>query len=336
MGYQNLQNEILTLESLKHGLQYVKIAILEGISKEDEIIKRTGLTRGELFRVKELLQTDNLSSQSILYVIDQKTSELDEKIRELKYDLFQTYTLYIFYNWRKGLKVRWPGIYRGRNIRTVSKNMILLISRKTVNWNDVAGRDCIGLIGNGIYYAEFIPEDVNETVNFYLPIHGVLITKKLLDEFAASPPRIVGKYEKMHKELISRIPLSPLIKDEVMKNYLKNILISTLLKTKDIYEKFLEVIRENANKGVDEDKLSFISALPEFYNKILVTSKHYESLMDVPSGSISAPGLGGYEGKLETLSDFLKNISLTEVTEEVQKSAMMIVNEGWRLLTSLI
>ncbi len=336
MGYSSMLNEILTLEVLKNGLQYLKTCLLEGITSEEEILKRTGMTRGELFRLKELLNVKDFSSTSLIYNIDVKISTLNDEIKELKFNLFQPYTLYIFYNWRKGLKVRWPGIYRGRNVRTISKSMVILLAHKEIQWTDVAGRECKGLIGSGIYFSEFIPEDVNETITFYRNIHGVLLTSKLLEELRDSPPRIVGRYESMHKELISIIPISAIIRDTSMRNYLKNILITTLLRSKDIYVKFLEALRDNANREVKTEDISFLSALPEFYNKIIMTSKSYESLIEEVQNNISAPGLSGYEGKLETLNDFLKNISLDEIPKEIKKGATLIVNNGWELLTSLL
>lgn len=331
-----IKNEIIEKEATINMLKFLKKALLEGKIEDEEIIENLGVTLGEIKKIKEVLGTKDFLSSSSIYKIDAKTIEIESEIDALKEKLFTGMKLYIFYNWRKGLKARWPGLYKGKNIKAISNNVVIFLSSKEVEWRDIAQRDCRTLLGTGIYSIEFIPEDLNETIKYTLEIHGIHLTKKVLDEMQASPPRIKGRYEDMHRELISIIPLNKLIGDRPLRNYLKNILISALLKDRELFNSLLLSLRNNAKKSLKENDLLMLSSLPEFYNKILVTSKKYEQILSKGEASLSAPGLGGYEPKLDTLNDFLNVISLEQIVEFIKVPARMVTNHAWDMLLSFL
>jgi len=327
--------EIMRYELMNKGLIYIKEALLKGINDEDELKKAIGLSNDEIILLKHFLETDSLVSIPP-YKIDAKAFELEKKISEIKEKLFETYKMYIFYNWRKGIKARWLGLYRGKNIRAISRSVVIFISAKEISWFDIAGRECKGLIGNGLYFIEFVPEDVSETITFYKNIHGIMLTKKSYDELLVTPPRIIGRYEDMHRELISVIPLSQIMRDKSARNFLKGILVTTLLRDKHLFILFLENIRKISNQVIREKDLAFLSGLPDFHNKLMISSERYSEILEGGEEALSIPGLAGYEPKLEKLNDFLSVISLEEIKEIVNSSSRKIIKYLWQLLLSLI
>ncbi|MGQ4891098.1 MAG: hypothetical protein ACP6IP_01280 [Candidatus Njordarchaeia archaeon] len=334
--FLELQSEIIDREMMSKALLFVKKALLEGKNREEEIRGSLGLTKGELDRLKEFLGVEDFSKSSIIYRIDAKNVELESQINELKSQMFQGFKIYIFYNWRKGIKARWPGLYRSKNIRAISRNIIIFLSSKEVEWYDIAERKCRTLIGSGLYFTEFVPEDVNETVMYQKELHGIHLTQKILDELLTSPPRIKGRFEDMHREFISVIPLSKVIKDRSMRNYLKSVLVTTLLKDRNIFKYFLQIIRNHAKDGVKKDELVMLSSLPEFYNKLLIPSALYNRITDMGEEMLSVPGLAGYEPKLDTLTDFLKEESLEEIVKIIGLSAKLVTRNAWEFLYALI
>ena len=331
-----LQSEIIDREMMSKTLMFVKKALLEGKNKEEEIRNSLGLTKGEFSRLKDFLEVKDFSKSSIIYRIDAKNVDLENQINELKSQMFQSFKIYIFYNWRKGIKARWPGLYRGKNIRAISRNIIIFLSSKEIEWYDISERKCRTLIGSGLYFTEFVPEDVNETVTYQKELHGIHLTQKVLDELLTSPPRIKGRFEDMHREFISIIPLSKVIKDRSMRNYLKSILVTTLLKDKNIFKYFLQVLRNRAKDGVKREELIMLSSLPEFYNKLLITSTLYDKITGMGEEMLSVPGLAGYEPKLDTLIDFLKEQSLEDIVKAIEVSAKLVTRNAWEFLYALI
>jgi len=331
----NGSGHIYRLEFLKNALRFVKSGILKKFGSDDEFANLLGLGQEGLIMVKNFLGVDDLSTTQT-YKIDAKINEIEAEILKEKAEIFKVFKLYIFYNWRKSIGARWPGLFKGRNIRAISKNLVIFWGVKEADWLDISGRECKAIFGFGTYFVEFVPQDIFETVTFSKNITGILITKKIFDEMLASPPRILGRFERMYREYISVIPMNHILKDPAAMNFLKGIFATSLLREKKIFLQFLKNLRKASENKIDSKDFEFLSGLPEFHNKILVTEDRYSRILSGGEEALSIPGLAGYEPKLDKLDDLLRVVNLNELSKVLNEAIKKTIKLLWSFLVSLI
>jgi len=325
-------HEILKLYRQIDALQYLKEAFEQGIKEEDDIIKSIGLTPDEVLEIKSILDTDILTS-SLIDKIDNKRSDLNKELNRKLGVFLANSIIYIYHDWRKALKARWPGIYRNEPVRSVLKSRVLFLSVLEVKWKDIAKRDCVGYFGAGVYSTEFVPSHSEKTIDRHVPIDGILLTKNLLNEIFASPPRVIGSGASIHRELISRIVLGEIISNPRLKTQTISLFMSIGLKGKSDSIEFLKSIRSSILSRKSKKDLVFLSALPDFYNKFIVSEEKFMKLMETDIKG--EPGVAGYEGALEKLNDLYKIMELDTILNRIREGIKKTLRFVWNELMML-
>lgn len=318
--------EILKLYRQIDALQYLKEAFELGIGEEDEVIKSVGFTPDEVLEIKSVLDTD-LLTPSLLNKLDAKKSEINKELNKKLGVFLADSILYIYHDWRKALKARWPGIYRNEPVRSVLKSRVIFLSVLEVRWKDIANRDCVGYFGAGVYSTEFVASHSEKAIDRHVPIDGILITKNLLNEIFASPPRVIGSGGSVHRELISRIVVGELLSNPRLKTQTISLFMSIGLKGKSDSIEFLNAIRSSALLEKKGKELVFLSALPDFYNKLIVSEEKFMELME--SDIKGEPGVAGYEGALEKLNDLYNVMDLDMILNKIREGIKKTLRFVW-------
>ena len=332
----SIEERIKELNYQERILEVIKDAVMNNITNPDVLREDYGLTENEIewFFSEVVKEKFYTTPSQILPLVEKKMTEIRKKLKKLRGEALRDLKAIIFPNWRKLISARFPGLYYGKMIRAISRNSIILIGYKENYWQDIYGNENAAIFGLGFFYCEFVPATSNTVLNHFEVIHGILMPKAILDKAKNSAPVIRGRFSENYREFYGLIKLDYYNEPATSRRFLEGLYARIAREYKTLISKAAELIRDDSIVPKDLDSLVLLSALPESFNKLLVTSNKIEELEEKVERGI--PGLMGYDPSLEKMNDFLRNIKVEHIIDEINHIRTTFLKYGWDVLSSLV
>ncbi len=326
--------KLLALSNRRHVLEVLRDAFSQNISNKEILIEDYGLMPDEIewFFSEVAQEEEDLMVSRLLPMIDRMIMEIDDEMLEIVSKEVAGIRIIILNNWKELIGSTWMGTFKGREIEKIEEDKLIILSSTGKEWRGIQSEENITLIGPGIYYCKFYLKDMKDFVTHYTHVHGVLLPKHILEKARRSPPLTYGKFSSHYRKYLTTIALDYNLYDPEDAARLKRIYTRIMYENLSVFEIFLKAIRSMTELD-DPKNISMISALPDYFNKILVTKDRYERLLE--SDNIDVPGLMGYEPGIESVFE-IASIDLGETLITLKELKNRFINYGWEVMKRLL
>lgn len=327
--------QLVSLNKKRHVLEVLRDAFSQNISNKEILMEDYGLSPDEIkwfFKEVLLEEEEELLVSRLLPIVDRMIMEIEDKILEVISEHLKGMRIVIFNDWKDLIGSKWTGSFRGRGVERIEEDKVIIFTTEGKEWRGIGGEKNIVFIGPGIYYSKFYLKGMKDFVMHYVPIHGVILPSHILEKAQRSPPLTYGKFSSHYRKYITNISMDYNLYDPEDAARLKRIYTRIMYENLSIFEIFLKSVREMINI-VETKDIRFISALPEYFNKILVTKENYERI--VQSNEANIPGLMGYEAGIENILDAI-TVDLEETLIILKELKTRFMNYGWEVIKRVL
>jgi len=331
MSILELERRLLDLINKERVLEVIR-DFLSNIQTLRELEKAPSLSPEEInWLFKEIIKNEKMSIPLVRTTLDRELINIRREIIAIKASLLKDLRLFIFPNWRELVRARWTGAFKKKVISRIMDSRVVLLAAKEKKWRTVYGQDAILLLGPGVYHCQFSLKGTPHPVSFFKPIHGILLPYSAYEEALSSPPKIISEFFEGIKQLLYIIDLSLENIDPSRRTFVSRIYSRVLSEVSMPVRAFLKSIRDSRMAPSDVNDLEFLSALPESFNRILITDKKFLKIPeDEAEGGL--PGLVGYDPSLHKIKELTEDFPLDEMLKNIRIARERFLKYGWEIL----
>jgi len=333
MEVTDKKDYLISLIRKRNILEVLRDAFLRGITNRDILIEDYGLLSEEIeWFFKEYVKEEEVPISRLLPIVDKAVMSINNQIKGLLSELIRGLRLNIFNRWRELIEAKWTGAFRGRIIQEIEDSKVILLVAKEIRQRDIVGGDNYLLLGPGIYYCKFYLSHTREPIIFTKPIHGIALSSHIYEKAIKSPILSHGRFSDHYRKYLYSIFLEYNLYEPEDATQLRRLYFRIFYENISIIESFLSAIREI--NVTDKDKLEILSALPEFFNRIIVSQQRMEEILEEAKGGL--PGIMGYEPSLDKLIEVFKIRDLNEILIILQDAKERFMKYGWDIVKELL
>jgi len=311
MSTDEICDELASLVEKRHVLEVLRDAFMHGISNQEILLEDYGILPEEIeWFYKEIVKEKDVPTSRLLPIIDKTIMDINARIREIMSEQIKGLKIYIFNNWRELIGSVWTGAFKGREIEKIEDDKVVLLAAKEIPWRGLKGEENLLIAGLGIYYCKFYMTGTGEAITFYEGIHGVLLPQLIMEKAKRSPALTYGRFSTYYRKYLMTIFLDYNLLDPEDVSQLKRLYTRTMYENLSIFERFLSAIRSEIKIDEKQD-IKLLSAVPEFFNRIITSNKGFKEGLEKYKGSI--PGLMGYDPGIDKLLDMINITDLDEI-----------------------
>jgi len=334
MNEKKIEERLLELNKKRHILEVLRDAFSQNISNKDILMEDYGLLAEEIdWFFNEVLkeEEEELLVSRLLPTVDRVIMEIEDEILEIMSSQVKGMRIIMLNDWRELIGSKWMGSFNGREVEKIEDDKVIVLITEEKLWTGVRGEKNILLIGPGIYYCKFHLKNMRGSITHHIPIHGVVLPYEIMNKARRSPPLTYGKFSSHYRKYLTSIALDYNLYDPEDSVRLKRIYTRIVYENLSLFEIFLKAVRSMTN--LRESEIMLLSALPEYFNKILLTEEEYEKILTEKKGDI--PGLMGYEPGLEKIFE-LASLNLGETLITLKELKRRFINYGWEIIQRIL
>ncbi|MHA1616069.1 MAG: hypothetical protein ACTSX9_02030 [Candidatus Njordarchaeales archaeon] len=334
MSTIDLERKLIDLTNKERVLETLRDLLLD-IRTLEEIKKTQFLTREEVeWFFSEIVKSEKTSVSMARTILDRELARIRHEISTIKRELMQGLKLIIFPKWRDLVQAKWMGAFKGRVISRIIDSKVILLSSKEITWQTVYGRDAILILGPGVYYCKFYLKNAKEPITYSKLIHGVLMLYTTYETALSSPPKIVSEVSERIRQLVYIIDFRTPGYNQTRSAFISRIYSRIFSEEKEVIREFFKMIRTGKSAPAVIDDVEFLSALPETFNKILITEKKFlESPPEEIEGGL--PGLVGYDPSLLKLKELSNKYSFDKMLKNIRDAREKFLRYSWDIISGL-
>lgn len=328
MDPTTINNEIVDFLRQRNILEVLREALLRNVTNKEILLSDYGITEEEInWFYSEIVGEKDVPISRLLPIIDKALLLINEKLREIFSSQLKGYKVIIFNKWHELVEAKWVGTYRGRKVARIEDSKVILLVTKELEKRGVDRKYYRTLVGPGIYYSRFYLENSRHSVNYYVPIQGLIMSKRVLEKAKRSTSLTHGRFSDHYKKYLITIMLDYNLYDPDEASLLKRLYTRIAYENRSVFELFLKAIRDEKVENIED--LSFLSVLPEAFNRIIISESKFESIESALRGGI--PGILGYEGTLDKIERII-GTSLDEILITVKDARKRFIMFGWEII----
>ena len=325
-------SDIRSLIEKRRILEVLRDAFTKNITDKEILKQDYGLIDDEIaWFWNEIVREKNVPVSRLLPILDRAMININNELKEIISSRLRGFRILIFTKWHELVGARWAGTFKGQAISKLIENKIIILSSREIFWRSVTEKENMLLIGPGVYYCRFYLPNMTQAISWFKGIHGLLLPTKILEKAMRSPPSVYGKLGHYYRSHLITVALDFYLRDPDEAQQLKKLYIRIINENMSLFEIFLKNLREMKIEGIND--LEILSALPELFNKILITEKRLEVLREEIEEGL--PGLMGYEPALLRLTDLWNYVKTEEIISIINDTKDKFVKFGWEILTDL-
>lgn len=333
MNERKIEEHLMELSRKKYVLEVLRDAFSQNISNKEILIEDYGLVAEEIdwFFNEVLKEEEELLASRLLPTVDRLIMEIEDRMLEIVSSQVRGMKIIMLNNWRELIGSKWMGSFSGREVERIDDNKAIIFTMEEKIWTNVRGEKNVLLIGPGTYYCKFYLRDTRGSITHAIPIHGVALPYETMNKAKRSPPLTYGKFSSHYRKYLINIALDYNLYDPEDSVRLKRMYTRIVYENLSLFELFLRTVRNMTD--ISESNIALLSALPDYFNRVLLTEGGYEKILDEKKGDV--PGLMGYEAGLEKILK-LTALNLGEILIMLKELKRRFINYGWEILQRIL
>ncbi len=334
MKEEEVKERLLVLSKKRHVLEVLRDAFSQNISNREILMEDYGLLAEEIdWFFNEVLKGEEEEAlvSRLLPTVDRVLMEIEDEILEIMSSQIKGMKMIMFNDWRELIGSKWMGTFNGREIEKIEDSKVIIFVSNEKVWSGVRGEKNTLLIGPGIYYCRFYLRNIRGSITHTTPIHGVILPNEIMTKARRSPPLTYGKFASHYRKYITSIALDYNLYDPEDAARLKRIYTRIMYENLSLFEMLLKSVRGMIS--LEASDIGLVSALPEYFNKIILTEEGYKRVLEEKKSDI--PGLMGYEPGLEKIFE-LASLSLDETLITIKELKRRFINYGWEIIQRIL
>jgi len=334
MPSKEINQVLVDLVKKRHILMVLRDAFTRNITNAEILADEYGILPEEIeWFFTEIVQERDVPISRLLPILDKALLGINNKFRELLAENLRGTKIIIFEKWRELIGAQWKGVFRGQEINRIEDTKVIILSDLEHTWSSVRKEKNILIIGLGVYYCKFYLIKRPDPIYFVKPIHGVILPESIYSKALRSSPLIHGKFSDHFRKYLIRIYLDYNLYDPEDSALLKRLYARIIYENLSIFESFLRTIRDEILLEKPSE-IEFLSAIPEFFNRILITKEKLEENEEYTQ--LGVPGLLGYEATIDSLIDSFRIGNLDSILTTLQNKKRKFIKFGWEVLKELM